>query len=187
MDVLMKRTCETCAMALLLLVFASAVPAAGPVAAKPAESAAAPDPWVGFGPGSWVEIRSTNVTETKGKPVTSIVGTKITLLEKSADKITLENEFTTNGQTIRSKFDQPLKNCPEELPDGMTVLSTGRETLTIAGKPLDCETLEATMNQGGKVHFKRWTSGKVPGSLVKMETSSSGSHGTTEVVGFKAY
>jgi hypothetical protein len=78
-----------------------------------------------------------------------------------------------------------LTGGAESPPAGMKVLSRGTDTLTIAGQPVHCETLEATMNEGGEYRFKRWTSVEVPGSLVRSVSSSKGGLATAEVVGFK--
>lgn len=172
--------CTTSALALLLsLNFASAVPAA--------EKASSGNPWVAFNSGSWVEIKSTTVSKESGKEKTTIVGTKITLQAKTADSISLENEMTINGETTKTKFDVPLDYSYSD-SEGMKVIKTGSETITIAGKPVTCDTLEATMDAGGtKILFKSWTSKKVPGSLVRSITSSDGSQSTAEVVDFKVF
>jgi hypothetical protein len=176
---LMNWTRMTCALGLLLsLLLASTVPAA----------AQASHPWAGFGPGSWVEITSVTVSTAAGNEQASTVRTKITLLQKTADKVTLENESTINGQTMKNTFDLPLQGYSDALPEGMTVLRTGSETLAIAGRLVTCATMEASMNAGGTTFlFKRWTSGQVPGSMVKSVTSSQGSQATAEVVDFKTY
>jgi hypothetical protein len=187
MGLLMKRICGWCTLALLLPAFVPAARAAGPPSPKPAETTSAGDPWASFGPESWVLIRSTRLTDAKGKKDTSIVETKITVIAKAPDKVTLENAFTFHGQTTTSRFDQPLTGGAESLPAGMKVLSRGTDTLTIAGQPVHCETLEATMNEGGEYRFKRWTSVEVPGSLVRSVSSSKGGLATAEVVGFKVH
>jgi|WetSurMetagenome_2_1015567.scaffolds.fasta_scaffold323805_1 hypothetical protein len=172
--------CTMSALVLLLsLNFASTVPAA--------EKASSGNPWAAFNPGSWVEIKSTTVSKESGKETKTIVGTKITLQAKTADSISLENEMTINGETTKTKFDVPL-DYSESDTEGMKDIKTGSETITIAGKSVICDTLEATMDAGGtKILFKSWTSRKVPGSLVRSITSSDGSKSTTEVVDFKVF
>ena len=181
--------CTVCELALLLTFnFALTVPATEKAFSQSAQRTTSIHPWVGFNPGSWVEIKSTSVTKTAGKEKTNIIGTKITLLEKTADKVVLENVMTIDGDTTKTKFDQPLKGYSDDEPEGMKILKIGRDTITIAGKPVACETMEALMNVGDtKTLFKRWTSGQVPGSLVKMVTSCDGSQSTAVVVGFKIY
>jgi hypothetical protein len=178
-----------CVLALLLsFIFAPTVSAVEKDSSKSAQRTTSIHPWVSFNPGSWVEIKSTSVTQTAGKEKTTVIGTKITLLEKTADKVVLENEMTVDGDTTKTKFDLPLKGYSDVEPEGMTVLKTGSETITIAGKSVTCETMEASMNAGGtKILFKRWTSGQVPGSMVKSVTSSDGSQSTAEVIDFKIY
>lgn len=143
-------------------------------------------PWATFKPGDWVEIKSTTVMGATGKQQTSVVTTKTTLLEKSAEKVVLENAMTVSGETTKAKFDLPVKGYTEPGTAGMTVMKTGRETLVIAGKSVTCETLEASMNVGGTLFlFKRWTSSQVPGLVVKTITTSKDSQSTAEVVDFK--
>jgi hypothetical protein len=185
----MNKVCTMCVSALLLaFFFIPTIPAAEKSPSKGAAKTEAIHPWANFNPGSWVEITSTTVTVTAGKETTNIIGTKITLLEKQADKVTLENEMTAMGQKTKSKFDLLLKDYSDDVPQGMTVLKTGRETITIAGKPVICDTKEISIDQGGsKTLFKRWTSVQVPGSLIKSISSSNGSRTTTEVVDFKVF
>lgn len=150
-----KFYCTACTLALLvMIIFAPAVPAAEQTSSKPASGTAAIHPWAGFNPGSWVEIKSTSVNKSARKEETNITGTKITLLEKTADKVFLENEVTVKGQTTKTKFDLSLKGYSDAELDGMTVLKTGSETITIAGKSVACDTLEASMNLGGQDPFQ---------------------------------
>jgi len=185
----MIKVCTTCALALLLsFILVSTVPAAEQDSSKRDAKPAAIHPWAGFNPGSWVEIKSITVTKTRGKEETNEVGTKITLLEKTADKVVLENEMTVKGQTTKTRFDLSLKDYSDDWPEGLTVLKTGSETITIAGKSVTCDTMEAILDLGGdKFRFKRWTSGQVPGSLVKMVNLDKGGKGGTEIVDFKIY
>jgi hypothetical protein len=185
-----KFYCAMCALALLFSFnFVSTVPATEKASSKSTERTTSMHPWASFNPTSWVEIKSTSVnTNTAGKEETNIIGTKITLLKKTIDKVFLENEMTVKGQTTKTKFDLPLKGYSDDHPEGMKILNTGSETITIAGKSVTCDTMEASMNAGEtKIHFKRWTSRQVPGALVKMVTSSDGSKSTAEVVDFKVY
>jgi hypothetical protein len=92
------------------------------------------------------------------------------------------------GETTKTNFDLQLKDYSNDQSEGLTVIKTGSETVTIAGKSVTCDTMDASMNAGGtKILFKNWTSGQVPGSVVKVITSSDGSNSTTEVVDFKVY
>ena len=111
-----KEFCSMlCALALLLSFnFAPPVSAAEKASAKSDKEAKSVHPWASFNPGSWVEIKSTRVTKTAGKEKTSISVTKITVLEKTADKVFLENELTVNGETMKSKFDVPVKGYPDD-------------------------------------------------------------------------
>jgi hypothetical protein len=173
-----KEMRTTCAFLLSLsLVFV--IVAAGQTSSKSAAKAPKHHPWASFKPGSWVKIRSTS-----GAHVSE---TKTTLLEKTADKVVLENELTTNGQVTRTKFDLPLAGYTNDVPPGVTVIKRGSETLTVAGKSLVCEMLETEMDAGGaKIQSKTWSSDQVPGSLVKSVNTSSGRQSTAEVVDFNA-
>jgi hypothetical protein len=68
--------------------------------------------------------------------------------------------------------------------------TTGTDTVVVAGKSLDCKTMEIeTDNAGSKVKTKTWTSDQVPGFLVKRVSTSTGAMSSTttmEVVDFKA-
>lgn len=185
----MQKICTMCALTLALsFIFTPTVLMAEQASSTPAVKVAAGHPWAGFNQGSWVEIKSTTLTETAGKRETNIVVTKTTLLEKTAEKVVLENEMTVKGQRTKTKFDLPVKDYSDAMPEGTAVLKTGSETITIAGKSVTCETIEASMNLGGtKILIKRWSSRQVPGSLVKSITSTKGSQTTAEVVDFKTY
>ena len=185
----MKKICEIAVAVLTLSLLAvPAAMAAGQTSAKPATKAAPVHPWVSFNPGAWVRIKSTTVEETAGKKKTTIVETKITLLEKTADKVVLQTDMTTaDGQTTTTKAEFPVQGYTDAVPPGVKVLKKGSETVTIGDKAVTCQTLETLLNAGGTmIQSKTWTSAQVPGSLVKNVSTSPGSQSTAEVVDFKA-
>ena len=182
----MEKTGTTCALALAIsLMFGISGLAAGQASSKPASKPAAKHPWASFNPGAWVKIKSFTVADPAGGKATNVIETKITLLEKTSDKVVLETAMTVMGQTTTTKADMPLKGYTSDVPEGVKVLKTGSETITIGTKPVACETMESAMDMGGaKILFKRWTSAQVPGSLVKSVTTRAGSRATAEVVEF---
>ncbi len=181
----MKKMVVTYAVAVAsALMFSAGAFAAGQASAA---KTAAKHPWASFKPGSWVKIKSTTNIETAGAKNTSVVESKITLLEKTADKVVLQTEVTVMGRTTTTKADFPLKANSDAVPPGVTVLSKGTDTVTLAGKTLACKTLESEINAGGnKIHSKAWTSEQVPGALVKSVTSTKNTQSTAEVVEFSA-
>jgi len=184
----LKKIYTTSALALafsFMVVPAALALVAGQASSKPAAKAAVKPPWVSFNPGSWVIIKSSTLA---GNKETNVVETKITLLEKTADKVVLETEMTAGGQTTKTKSDLPVKGYTGALPEGVKVLKTGTGTIAIAGKSVDCETMESSMDLGGtKVLSRTWTSAQVPGSLVKSVTTSDGSQSTAQVIDFKVF
>ncbi len=175
---------KTSALA-VALIFGAAVLSAGQ-ASKTADK----HPWAGFKPGSWVKIKSTTLTDVAGNKMSTITETKMTLLEKTADKVVLENEMTMMGQTTKTKFEMPLtgpKAAATPPAKAGVVPKLGSDTVTVAGKSLACKTVEMEMETGGmKIQSKTWTSEQVPGALVKSVSTHKAGQTTSEVVDFKA-
>jgi hypothetical protein len=184
----LKNIGARCALVLAFaFIFAPTIPAVGQASSKPKPKAAAKHPWASFNPGSWVKIKSTTVNEVAGKQETNVLETKITLLEKTADKVVLETEITVKGQTTKTRSEMPLKGYSDAVPPGVMVLNRGSETIVIGGNAVPCKTMETSMDaMGTKILSKTWSSEKVPGSLVKSVNSTTGSQTTAEVVDFKA-
>jgi hypothetical protein len=168
----------------------AAAPAAKAPAKAPAKAATAveaPHPWASFKLGAWVQVKSTILSRASGTEQTTITTTKTTLIEKTADKVTMQAEVTAaDGQITKSTFMLPVKGYTEPGPEGK-VIKRGTETITIAGKPVACDTVEATIGVGGHdILFETWNSKQVPGWLVRSVTTGKGGRSTMEVVDFKA-
>jgi hypothetical protein len=166
---------------------AAAVAAAEKAAGKGAEEMASGNSWTRFNAGAFAESRSISVTKSDGKMETNIMTSRITLLKKSADHFTLETKVTVKGQTITNVCEFEVKGYPEDEqdPPDLKILKRSQETLTIAGKSVVCEVVDAVLDLGGsKCHFKRWTSRQVPGLLVQNVILDESSPSRMETVDF---
>lgn len=170
-------------------------------AAKPAaptaekKESAARHPWGSFKVGSYVAGKTTTAMEVAGRKMNTVIETKTTLVDLSADKATIETEMTAAGKTTKTKTEVPLTagtpGTPTATPAANApALKTGTESITIAGKSLNCKWTEMeTEVNGAKTVTKTWMSEDVPGGVVKMVSTASGamkSETTMEVVDFKA-
>jgi hypothetical protein len=110
-----------------------------------------------------------------------------TLLKKSAESFTLETKVTVQGETTTNVCDFEVQGYPdEEDPASVKVLKRSQETLTIAGKSVVCDVVDAVIDDPGiKCHFKRWTSRQVPGLMVKNVILDDESPATMETVNFE--
>ncbi len=154
--------------------------------------AAPKHPWSSFKVGSYVAMKTSTVMEMAGKKNTTATEMKMTLVDLSADKATLETEMTVMGQKSKTKTELPLTVTVKPsaaTPAGVTP-KTGTETITVAGKSMNCKWTEIEMeSNGNKVTTKSWMSEEVPGFVVKSVSSTKGTANmetTTEVVDFKA-
>jgi hypothetical protein len=172
---------------------AGASPAPSSEAAKPvAEVKIARHPWGSFKVGSFVATKST--TAAAGYKMATEMKTTLTAL--TADKATIEIETTVAGHTTKTTTDIPLTAAAATpAPTGSAStpqadVKTTEETITVAGRNLNCKVTTATAETGGmKSESKTWMSDEVPGFLVKSVVKSSGaasSETTTEVTDFKA-
>jgi hypothetical protein len=167
---------------------AAAVAAAEKATAKGADEMGSGNSWTRFNPGAFAESRSISVTKSDGKMETNIMTSRITLLKKSAERFTLETKVTVKGETITNVCEFEVKDYPdEEDPPDLKILKRSQETLTIAGKPLVCEVVDAVLElPGNKCHFKRWTSRQMPGMLVKNVILDESSPSSMDTVDFAA-
>jgi len=168
-----------------------AKPAATPAAET--KTVAVKNPWGSFKVGSFVAMKTTMAMEIAGKKNNTTTEMKMTLVDLSADKATVETEVTAMGQKSKTKAEMPLTAAATTTPTGTTPAvtpKTGTETITVAGKSLNCKWTEVEMEtNGNKVTTKTWTSEEVPGFTVKSVSSTKGTTNmetTTEVVDFKA-
>ena len=168
-------------------------------ASKPSTSAASKpantSPWGGFKVGSYVTYKTTVSAQVMGHSTDTSTQVKQTLAELTADKAVLDIETTVMGNTTKTRTEMPLTGsapaggaASASVPNASA--STGSDTVTVAGKSLDCKTYEAeTDAAGSKVKTKTWMSDQVPGFLVKSVATSTGTLNSTttmEVVDFKA-
>lgn len=186
----MKKIGTTCALALILsLPFGTTALVAAQGSAKPAAKVIAKHPWASFNTGSWVKMKSTTVMDMAGMKNTTVMETKMTMVEKTAEKVVIETEMTVMGNTTKTKADLSLKASADVTAAAKPAAApkTGSDTITIGGKALSCKTTEMETDAGGmKILSKTWISEQVPGSLVKSVSTTKGSQTTMEVVDFKA-
>src|SRR5215471_18025486 len=144
-------------------------------ASKPSTSAATKpanmSPWGSFKVGSYVTYKTTVSAQVMGHSTDTSTQVKQTLAELTADKAVLDIETTVMGNTTKTRTEMPLTGsapaggaASASVPN--TTASTGSDTVTVAGKSLDCKTYEAETDvSGSKVKTKSWTSDQVPGFL----------------------
>jgi hypothetical protein len=154
---------------------------------------ASTNPWGGFKVGSFVKTKTTVSAQMMGRTTDTTTEMKTTLAELTADKAVLDIETTVMGNTTKTRTEVPLTSAVQT---GTTAVSqaqnptTGTDTVVVAGKSLDCKTMEVEIDSGGsKVKTKTWTSDQIPGFLVKSISTSTGamtSTTTMEAVDFKA-
>ncbi len=157
------------------------------------EAKALTDPWGSFNVGSFVKQKMTSVTNVAGQKSTTSSEIKQTLVSKTADKAVVEVETTVMGMASKTTIEIPLNvsaaAATAATQPAATSLGKGSETLTVAGKPIECQWIETETNQGGnKTSVKLWNSSAVPGGVVKSVSKTSGAmevEATTEVVDFK--
>ena len=133
---------------------------------------------------------STEMTHTlKSKAADKVVISSVT---KTIVKIPGQGEKTIAAPAQDREIPAKLpKLTPPTAPDApKPEVKTGEETLTVAGKSLKCKWTETTSKSAaGVVTAKIWSSDEVPGSMVKMTSTTKGGDVsvTTEmsVVSFK--
>jgi len=165
---------------------------AKPAAAPETKPVAMKNPWGSFKVGSYVAMKTTTAMEIAGQKNNTTTEMKMTLVDLNAEKATLETEMSVMGQKSKTKTEIPL-TAAAATPTGAapTVApKTGTETITVAGKSMNCKWTEIEMEaNGNKVTTKTWTSEEVPGFTVKSVSTTKGTtnmEATTEVVDFKA-
>jgi hypothetical protein len=186
--------------ALAVALYACGGAAEGPKDAGPTKSAgssasksASANPWGSFKVGSFVKTRTTVAAQMMGRTTDTTTEMKTTLADLTADKAVLDIETTVMGNTTKARTEVPLSGAVQT---GATAAgqaqnpATGTDTVVVAGKSLDCKTIEVEMDSGGsKVKTKTWTSDQIPGFVVKSVSTSTGamtSTTTIEAVDFKA-
>jgi hypothetical protein len=155
-------------------------------------SSANASPWGGFKAGSFVKLKTTSSVEVMGKPTETSTESKMTLAELTADKAIVDIEMTVMGHTTKTRQEFPLSGSgatPTATP-GTSQPKMGTDTLSVAGKTINCKTIEVDSEAAGsKINSKTWMSDQVPGGMVKSVSSTTGattSKTTVEVVDFQA-
>jgi hypothetical protein len=124
------------------------------------------DPFAGFGIGTTWTTKS--VTAMTGMPPMETI-TKSTLMKKTKDKVTIEMETQTMGQTVKTTSEIPL--LPEAgVAEGPKpkILNKGSESITVPAGTFKCEWIEVELeNPQGKGTVKTWTCDEVPQGVVK--------------------
>lgn len=163
--------------AALLLVTTASVSVAAQVENPPYKA------WAGFKPGS---------SETLGYTVES-GGMKMemestsTLKEVTEDHVTIEVQVKMNMMGQERTTPARTQIIPAKA-DAKDVKELGEEKVEAAGQTFECKVFEAKVDQPGHggqpIHTeaKMWISPKVPGGVVKMESSSHGAPGTNGTV-----
>lgn len=124
--------------------------------------------WKSFGVGASVRMKSTTRIEGKAE----VVGeSKVTLVEKTADKLVLETETTIRKETRKEKREILLKD--KKGTATVKVLGQGDETLALDGKEMKCKWIESEVEttEGGyatKAVTKVWICEEIPGRLAKV-------------------
>jgi hypothetical protein len=155
--------------------------------------AVAKNPWGSFKVGSYETMKTTTTTDVGGNKTNTSIETKMTLLSLSADKATVESATTMMGNTTKTNMDIPLAaSTTTPPPNGSTPnasVKSGTETLTVAGKSLSCKWTQTESEAGGnKTVSKVWMSEEVPGFVVKMVNTTTGtmsSEMVSEVTDYK--
>lgn len=159
--------------------------------------------WAKCKPGASVTIKGN--TEAMGQKTAQTMVTK--LVEITPEKAVVETTMTM--EVMGQKMAQPAqkRDVPAEIQapkEGQPKIDPamvekakaaakdakkGTDTVTVAGKTLECTTVEMDNEQNGiKAHTKIWNSDQIPGGMVKMTSKTSGameSTTTMEVVEFK--
>lgn len=141
------------------------------------------DSWASHKPGTSVTLNSTS--EVSGMKTESEI--VYTLKEVTPEKAVIEVKTTTNamGQKIESPattMDIPSAGAgaaqnPTNAQAGAAGadVKTSEETVKVAGKEYKATcTVSKSDANGAKTEAKTWTSPEIPGTILKMESTSSG-------------
>lgn len=132
--------------------------------------------WSAFKPGSMVRLRQ---SEKKALPAESEIVRKLVALTDAAAIVETtrseligdaKQELATLREEIPAMIAPPAKDAP-----GEAAPREGQETLEVAGKPLKCRWVEKAFTLDGKTTVtKTWSSGEVPGGLVRKDVRNEG-------------
>jgi hypothetical protein len=140
--------------------------------------------WSKFKPGTSITIKST----TTANGMATELAMTVTLVEVGTDKVVLETSGVTKAmgmefklpaskrdspKTITLPKDVPKPPAPGAKPEG--TYEEGTETVKAAGTEFKTKWYKTKAEAGGvKTESKMWISDDVPGTVVKMESKSSG-------------
>jgi hypothetical protein len=158
--------------------------AAGPAAAQETIDNGEFTSWSKFKPGTSITTRMT--TSTAG--MTNEVTTTITLVEVGTDKVVLETSGVTKAMGMEFKLPAAKRDVSKTipLPKGVkkpaapgtkpeAAYEEGMETLKVGGTEVKAKWYKVKSETGGlKSDAKVWTSDDVPGTMVKMEATTTG-------------
>jgi hypothetical protein len=158
--------------------------AAGPAAAQETIDNGEFTNWSKFKPGTSIVTRMTSGTA----GMTNEVTMTITLFEVGTDKVVLETSGVTKAMGMEFKMPVAKRDVPKTitLPKGIKKPPTagakpegtyeeGTETLKIGGTEVKAKWYKVKTEMGGlKSDAKVWTSDDVPGTVVKMEATTTG-------------
>jgi hypothetical protein len=138
--------------------------------------------WAKYKPGTMVKQKMV----TKGGPAESEMEMTQTLKEVKPEKAVVS--VATSMVAMGTKMDMPAQNQdipakisdtdaaaadPSKKPDAK--VTTGEETIKVAGKDIKCKWTEITFKQDDTtIVSKSWTSDEIPGTNAKSQTSFKG-------------
>ncbi len=187
-------------------------PGEAPADAKAAEAAAPPPKpgdlvnnppfahWSQFAVGTTVAQKEV-VTLADGTTAENVIAMK--LLSKSKDNVVVEAVVTAGGagkragavEETKTVSEYPAKvkfeNASTPAAAGYSI-TEGKELVTVKGKEIEAEWVEATATNGGEtVVEKVWTAKEIPGGIVKQTVKRSGagksaSDSVLEIVTYEA-
>lgn len=136
--------------------------------------------WKQFKPGAWVKLETlTTIAGTETRTVTTTTLKKVTdekaVVSSQTTLFVMGNEMKqpAEDKEIPATFDRPEVPAGTDEPD--LEIEEGEETLTVGGKEIACTWVKSTVKMGGNtIVSKVWSSDAVPGSMVKMESTTGG-------------
>jgi len=144
-------------------------------------------PWAGYKAGSFVKTKTVTVVKVGAHKIETVTDITQTLIEVKGDRAVVETIANMNGvpRPTRTRSDVALKQ-PLPPPAGARRRS-GKESLTVAGRTLQCDWTESESDMAGnRTTVKTWTSPNVPGGVAKTVSRNELMESTLEIVAFEA-
>ena len=128
--------------------------------------------WSAFKPGTAVTQRET-ITLSDGTKLTQDITSK--LLEKNKEKVVVETSYKESGGGVTDQektvtaYPAKVKMSQVDTPDAMLAsITEGTEKVTVKGKEVDAEWVEAVSKEGDEVVTEKiWTARDIPGGIIK--------------------